>query len=313
MTKIVTLMLNPSVDVMLEFDEFIKTKTNRVQNKISEMGGKGLNVSFVAKSFGLSVCATGFIGTDKESELSELLKEAGIENAFVTVQGETRTNFKLLDKKEGSVTEVNGQGFSVSEEKIKELEKVLEKCLSDAEILVLTGSIPKGIGADFYAKCIEKANEKGVKTVLDASGAALKAALFQKPYAIKPNIDELSELAGKTLEEDSEIAEMVNKLLSDGIKLVTVSMGADGALFANADKILRAKAFDIDFKSAVGAGDSMVGAICYSIACGQSLERTARLGISAGCITTSKIATNLCKAEEVFANEDRVKILEMTV
>ena len=313
MTKIVTLMLNPSVDVMLEFDEFIKTKTNRVKNKIEEMGGKGLNVSLVAKSFGLSVCATGFIGADKEAELSDLLKEADIENAFVTVSGETRTNFKLLDKNEGSVTEVNGQGFTVSEEKAKELFETLEKCLVDAEILVLTGSLPKGINADFYAKCIEKANAKGVKTVLDASGDALKIALLEKPYAIKPNIDELSELSGKTLTEEFEIAEVINKLLADGIKLVTVSMGAKGALFANNEKILRAKAFEIDFKSAVGAGDSMVGAICYSIASGQPLEKTAKLGISAGCITTSKIATNLCKAEEVFASEERVETLEMKV
>ena len=76
MTKIVTLMLNPSVDVMLEFESFIKTKTNRIINEISQIGGKGLNVSFVAKSFGLSVCATGFIGTDMTAAMPEAVLEA---------------------------------------------------------------------------------------------------------------------------------------------------------------------------------------------------------------------------------------------
>lgn len=313
MTKIVTLMLNPSVDVMLEFDEFIKTKTNRVQNKIEHMGGKGLNVSFVAKSFGLDVVATGFIGTDRETELAEILKEADIENSFVTVSGKTRTNFKLLDRNEGSVTEANEQGFAVTEKDISALEKRLSEVLDGAEILVLTGSLPKGVDTSFYAKCIEKANSLGVKAVLDASGESLKNALSKKPYAVKPNIDELSELAGKTLTSEKEIKEITDKLLADGIGMVTVSMGADGALFAKKDKLIRAKAFDVDFKSAVGAGDSMVAAICYSVANGESLEKTARLGISAGCITTSKIGTNLCSAEEVFAAEQRVETLELRI
>jgi len=156
-------------------------------------------------------------------------------------------------------------------------------------------------------------NAKGVKTVLDASGEALKLALLKKPYAIKPNIDELSELAGKPLDEDAQIAKMIKKLLSDGTRMVVVSMGEKGAVFAKDGKVLRARAFDVDFKSTVGAGDSMVGAICYSIANGETLERTARLGISAGCITTSKTATNLCGAREVLANEERVEILELDI
>ena len=163
MAKIVTLMLNPSVDVMLEFDEFIKTKTNRVKNRIEHMGGKGLNVSFVAKSFGLDVCAAGFIGKDRKDELEDILKKADIESAFVCVDGETRTNLKLLDKAEGSVTEANGQGFEISKEKLCELEKVLDKALEGAEIHVLTGSLPKGVDADFYGKMAEKANARFVR------------------------------------------------------------------------------------------------------------------------------------------------------
>lgn len=313
MTKIVTLMLNPSVDVMLQFDGFEKTKTNRIINEISHMGGKGLNVSFVAKSFGLSVCATGFIGSDKKDELSDILKKADIENAFVEVSGKTRTNFKLLDSKEGSVTEANGMGFTVTEEDIKKLEKNLEESLNDAEILVLTGSLPKGIDKDFYAKCIEKANAKGIKTVLDASGEALKLALSEKPYAIKPNIDELSEYCGKTITDEKEILSVMKQLTDDGIGLVIVSMGADGAFFAKDGKFISAKTFKIDFKSAVGAGDSMVGAVCYGMANNIDIEKTARLGISAGCITTSKIATNLCSADEVFANEEKVVTTEMMI
>lgn len=312
MTKIAALMLNPSVDIMLEFDEFIKTKTNRVRNRIESMGGKGLNVSKVLRSFGLSVCAIGFIGKDKEAELGRILKESDIENAFVTVEGKTRENFKLLDKSEGSVTEVNGQSFFVSREKQAEIESVIEKKLDEIEILVLTGSLPDGVDKDFYAKCIEKANEKGVKTVLDASGEALKLALCKKPYAIKPNIDELSELAERPLDEE-ETKEMIEKLLSGGIRMVTVSLGEKGAIFAKDGKFLRAKTFDIDFKSAVGAGDSMVATICHSIVNDESLEKTARLAVSAGCITTSKTATNLCTADEVFANEKRVETLEMMI
>lgn len=309
MARVVTLMLNPSVDVMLEFDEFQKTKTNRVKNQIELMGGKGLNVSLVAASFGLSVCATGFIGKDKSEVLSQILAEAGIENAFVEVEGNTRTNYKLADKSDGTVTEANCKGFSVSNEKCEEIKNVLEKTLDKAEILVLTGSLPEGIDTGFYAECIEMANKKGIKTVLDASGEALKLALEKKPYAIKPNIDELSEFAGKTLTEENEIKDIMSQLNQSGISLVVASMGGAGALFSQNGKVIRGKTFDIDFKSAVGAGDSMVAAMCYSIAENLPLDRVARLCITAGCITTSKSATNLCRAQEVFSNEERVETL----
>lgn len=309
MAKIVTLMLNPSVDVMLEFESFTKTKTNRVLNQIELMGGKGLNVSLVARSFGLSVCATGFIGKDKSEVLSQILKDTGIENAFVEVDGTTRTNYKLMDKADGTVTEANCKGFSVSNEKREEIKNVLKKALDDAEILVLTGSLPEGIDTDFYAECIEMANAKGIKTVLDASGEALKRALCKKPYAIKPNIDELSEFAGKTLTEEKEIKDIMSQLNQTGINLVVASMGAEGALFSRNGKVVRGKTFRIEFMSAVGAGDSMVGAMCYSIAEKLPLDRMARLCIAAGCITTSKSATNLCRAEEVFSNEERVETL----
>lgn len=309
MAKVVTLMLNPSVDVMLEFESFTKTKTNRVKNQIEHMGGKGLNVSLVARSFGLDVCATGFIGKDRKEELAKILSDAGIENAFVEVEGKTRTNYKLMDKKDGTVTEANCQGFSVNKEDVVQLEKTLERVLDGADILVLTGSLPQGVGVGFYADCIEKANSKGIKTILDASGEALKLAITKKPYAIKPNIDELSELAEKTLTDEKEIKDVMTKLNQSGISLIVASMGADGALFSQNGKTVYGKTFPIDFKSAVGAGDSMVGAICYSIAEKLSLEKMARLSVAAGCITTSKTATNLCTAEEVFTNEERVETL----
>ncbi len=309
MAKVVTLMLNPSVDVMLEFDTFEKTKTNRVINQIEHMGGKGLNVSLVARSFGLEVCATGFIGKDKKEELSQILANVQIENAFVTVEGKTRTNYKLMDKSEGAVTEANCKGFDVSYEKVAELEQVLDKTLSDADILVITGSLPQGIDAQFYAKCIEKANKRGIKTILDASGKALKLAISKKPYAIKPNIDELSEFVGKKLTTEQEVKTTMNELNQNGVTIVVASMGADGAMFSREKEIIKGKTFDIDFKSAVGAGDSMVAAMCYAIAENLTLKRMAQLCIAAGCVTTSKSATNLCKAEEVFINEERVETI----
>ena len=309
MAKVVTLMLNPSVDVMLEFDEFTKTKTNRVKKQTEKMGGKGLNVSLVAASFGLDVCATGFIGNDKEQELTQILSNAGIKNSFLVVEGKTRTNYKFMDESDKTVTEANCHGFTVDADKLLELERTLDVILADADIFVLTGSIPKGVSTDFYAKCIKKANLKGIKTILDASGEALYKALCEKPYAIKPNIDELSELVGKTLTEEQEIKSAMASLNKQGVNLVAVSMGADGAIFSQDNKTVRGKTFDIEFKSAVGAGDSMVGAICYSVAKKLPIERTARMSIAAGCITTSKPATNLCTAEEVFTNEERVEIL----
>ncbi len=309
MAKVVTLMLNPSVDVMLEFEEFTKTKTNRVKNQIEHMGGKGLNVSLVARSFGLDVCATGFIGMDRKEELAKILSDAGIENAFIEVEGKTRTNYKLMDKADGTVTEANCQGFSVNKDDVAQLDKTLERLLDDADILVLTGSLPQGIEVGFYADCIQKANSKGIKTILDASGEALKLAITKKPYAIKPNIDELSELAEKTLTDEKEIKDVITKLNQIGISLIVASMGADGALFSQGGKTVYGKTFPIDFMSAVGAGDSMVGAICYSIAENLSLKKIARLSVAAGCITTSKSATNLCTAKEVFTNEERVETL----
>ncbi|MBR6646170.1 MAG: 1-phosphofructokinase [Clostridia bacterium] len=313
MNKILIVMLNPAVDVTLSFDGFEKSKTNRTTDEISSLGGKGLNVSLVSKSFGLDVCLAGFIGEDRKEELSSVLKDNEIENAFVEVCGKTRTNFKLLDTKENSITEANGQGFCVTDEDLSKISDVISKKLAEAEILVLTGSLPKGVNSDFYAKCVEMANEKGVKTILDASGKALKMAIDKKPFAIKPNIEELCEYFGEEIKDEKEIVCKVKDLLSSGIDTVCVSLGKDGAILAKGESIYRAKTFPVEVKSTVGAGDSMVGAMCYAITNGLDLEKSLKLMVSAGCKTSSKKGTELCKKDEVFDSEKKVKTQELVL
>jgi 1-phosphofructokinase len=298
-TAVVTVTLNPALDKTVTIPSFEIGGLNRVQDVRVDAGGKGINVAKVLNQFGVNVTATGFVAGMQGDYLLGQLEQAGIRAAFTNVEGETRTNLKIYDEAAKITTEVNESGFRISAEVLDRFRQQFDALLDQAGLLVLGGSIPPGVPEEIYAELIRAAHAKGVRTILDAEGEAFKKGLAARPYAVKPNVYELELLVGRKLETDQEIVAAGQEWIAQGISLITISMGGDGAIVLTPDEAYRVRPFPITPQSTVGAGDSMVAAICYCLLNGMNVQETLEWAATAGTVTASKRGTQVCTLAEV--------------
>lgn len=279
---IYTLTLNPSLDYLLETPDFAYGKTNRSTSESLHFGGKGINVSYVLKQLGTSSTCLGFVAGFTGTELENMLDVQGLCHDFVHVEkGKTRINVKI---KSSEITEINANGCEIAENDVKRLFKKLDK-ISDGDTLVLAGSTPKEFD-NAYPQIVSRLFSKNIRFVVDTSGQKLLDCLKYKPFLIKPNKDELSEIVGQTLETHEEIITAARKLKDMGAVNVLVSMGGDGALLVDENnQVHRVYAHKITPVSTVGAGDSMVAGFLAGI--NKGYDYALKLGNACGAATAS--------------------------
>lgn len=311
MGKVIAVTLNPSLDKTIAVKSLVPYDLNRIVESRLDPGGKGINVARVLHNFGVDVTVTGFIAGTAGRQLMDFLKQADLPSDFLEISGETRTNLKVFDQTAGKTTEINESGCQVSAEGIEKFKEKFRNLCKNTDVAVLSGSLPPGIPADFYAQCIHIANADGVKTILDADGAALQNGLKEIPYAVKPNIHELEALIGHELHDPRAVLEAARSFIGQGIGIVIVSMGPDGAVVADAKEAYKVDSWDIPVKSATGAGDSMVGSLASSILRGDSLYDIAKITTSAGTVTASKPGTQICTKDEVLKSLHFVTVTKM--
>lgn len=285
---LVTVTLNAAVDQTLECPGFAAGAVNRVAAQTFTAGGKGINVAaFLAGRAGRAgrVTATGFLGSDNAAPFEALFRERGIEDRCLRLPGGSRVNIKVVDRlgPEGPrVTDINLPGLVVPEAALSRLVDELDALARDSRWFVLAGSVPAGVPEDFYAEMVCRLKARGCSVAVDASGAPLRRAVAARPDLIKPNQHELRELLGAPLllEERAQVVRAAREIQRSGVGLVVVSLGADGAMFVDAERALLAVPPPIDVASTVGAGDAMVAGVLAArmLAEGGDLEACARLG-----------------------------------
>ena len=308
MSYILTVTLNPCIDKTITLDGFSVGALNRAVSERTDVGGKGINVSKVLKNMECPSVATGIVFGEVGRSILSRLDELGIEHDFIISEnGNSRQNLKLLDSRTEEVTEVSGVGGEVDSQLLDRFIKKYVSLISDASLVVLSGSAPRGVPRDIYATLTAIAKNKGIKVILDADGELLKNGITAAPYMVKPNIFELSRLIGKDVSE-SDVTDTVYPLLDSGIELVAVSMGKDGSLFATKDQLLRVSALKIKGGCATGAGDSMVAAAAYGTVKGFDLDTLARYASAAGSATAAKEGTEVCTMDEIVAGVQSVEI-----
>ncbi|QKG77696.1 tagatose-6-phosphate kinase [Streptococcus canis] len=264
---ILTITLNPSVDIAYQLDTFHLDTVNRVEKVQKTAGGKGLNVTRVLKQIGEDVVATGFIGGEIGSYVKKQLTRNDIKNSFVEIGNETRNCIAILH--DGQQTEILEQGPTIQEHEALNFIEHLEIILNNVDVVAISGSLPKGLASNYYVKVIELCKKCGVAVVLDCSGEALKNVLEsqQKPTVIKPNTEELSQLIGKNVTDDiQELKAVLSGQLFQGIEWIVVSLGAKGAFAKHNDKFYRVTIPKINVVNPVGSGDSTVAGIAASLA-----------------------------------------------
>ena len=309
---IYTVTLNPALDKTVEIPSLTVDAVNRITSMRTDPGGKGINVSKVIQKLGGASVAAGILGGATGRAILSALTEMGLTTLFHFVEGETRTNMKIIDPDNHTNTDINEPGVTVSEEI---LEKLLEELLAKVtkeDIVVISGSMPKGSPKDTYYTWTKAFREKGAKVILDADGDLLKAGLKASPYLIKlnvlkyhpflikPNNHELGALTGRALETPEEIAETAAELMKEyGIGKVVVSMGGDGAVYVTKDKTIYAEGLKVPVGSTVGAGDSVVAALAVSEEEGKTLEETVRLSTAVGAANVMCSGTQAAEYEVV--------------
>lgn len=299
MPDVVTLTMNPALDVSTSAEAVVPTDKVRCTAVQHDPGGGGINVARVVQILGGHALAVYPAGGPTGLMLEGLLERAGVPSRPVPISGVTRESFTIDERRSGLQYRfvLPGPGITAAERQacLKELARAAE----GARIIVLSGSFPPGVSPDFVQDVADLSKRLGCPFVLDTSGEALRHIKFGA-YLLKPSIRELRDWTGQELRHEAEQVEAARQLIDQGVtEVMAVSHGAEGALLVTADGHEKLAPIDVPIKSAVGAGDSMVGAICFGLVQGLDLRHAVRLGMAAGAATLMTPGTGLCRREDV--------------
>lgn len=292
---IYTVTLNPSLDYIVNVDNFQIGEVNRTSKELLYPGGKGINVSIVLNNLGMESTALGFTAGFTGEEIKRLLNEDGIKTSFIEVNdGISRINLKL---RSGSETEINGMGPKVEAKNIEELFSKID-VLKEGDVLVLAGSIPSIMPETMYKDIMERLSGRGVMIAVDATRDLLLNTLKYHPFVIKPNNKELGEIFGIKLETAEEILPYAEKLRQGGARNVIVSMGAHGAMMVDENGEWRYHdSFGGKPVNTVGAGDSFVAGFLAGYLRTKDYEKAFYTGLCSG--SASSYSEELAKKNEV--------------
>ena len=307
---IITITLNPAIDKTIEVDDFQVGMLNKVENVILDPGGKGINVSKVIESLGGRSVATGFLGGSSGHYIEKTLNALEIDNTFIHIKEETRTNLKLFNRKTRETTEINEPGPHVTESDVNALINRVVDLIETPCMVVLSGSAPLSIGAGIYEVLVDTCKKMGATVFLDAYGDGLLEGIKAGPDFIKPNRKEAEHFCGHKITTDLDLLNAGKRFLDAGVKNVFITLGNEGAFFCNEDKALRLHPLRVNAHSRVGAGDAFVGGFVYAIEQGYDVDESLRLAVatSAGAVMT--IGTKPMNMEWIMGQIDRV-VLEL--
>jgi len=308
---ITTVVLNPAVDKIYFADNFHAGGLFRIKETITSAGGKGINVSRVIRALGEEVLAIGFKGGHTGEWLVEQLRELGAMTGFIEVEGESRTNNNIIDRVNGTETEVLEMGPLITGRDIEEFFSVYKRALKKTKILVCSGGLPAGVGEDIYKTLILEAKKQNTKVILDASGEVLKQGIEAKPYLIKPNLRELGCLVNRELKEISEVLEACRCIQKEGVELVLASLGEKGAVLASKDRAFRVHIPSIKAVNTIGCGDSMVAGFAVALSKGLELKEALRLSSACGVNNAQYQGIGVVKKDEVYKLINEIRIEEI--
>ncbi len=298
---IITVTVNPAVDVTVSLDEFVPEETNRIVASRTDPGGKGINVSRVLWELGCESLAMGFVSGARGRLIEQTLREQGIYTDFVHTPGQTRTNVTIIDRKHHTTTTLNEPGPPTDPHYVHLLLLRLKKQLSPRDWLVVGGSIPPGIDPGLYAEIIRLGKERGAYCVLDADGAPLVKGIAQCPYLVKPNRNEVERILGRAARQGNDpLLSAAERIHNAGVEVVVLSQGSHGAVMVSSEGIYRAYPPEVPPVSAVGSGDAMVAGLVQVLSQGGTLEEALRLGSAAGAATAMTPGTLLCHRADVL-------------
>ncbi|QBJ94614.1 1-phosphofructokinase family hexose kinase [Rhodococcus sp. ABRD24] len=299
MPAIVTLTMNPALDISTTAETVSPTDKVRCTAPRYDPGGGGINVARLVRVLGESVVAVFPVGGATGSVLGALLDREGVWSRRVPVSGATRESFTVDEHCTGNQYRFVLPGPELLAADQERCLALLAEVAHDARFVVASGSLPPGTPPDFYDRVARMTRNLGAQCVLDTSGEPLRRS-GTSVYLLKPSIRELRDMTGRELTEESEWVRAARELVTDGrCQVVVLSLGARGALAVTSDSAHRFPAIPVHVRSGVGAGDAMLAGITVGLVRNKSLDDAVRLGVAAGTAMLTTPGTRPCRREEI--------------
>lgn len=317
---ILTVTPNSALDRVIFLRDFVWGHTIRADGALWSPGGKAIDASWVLAELGQECLATGFLAGESGAFLQRMLEGHGVRTDFVWANGETRTNYVLIDRAQGVQSTVTVSGLQVGTEHVAALDAKVEQWLGQAKVLVLGGGVPAGMDPGWYGPWIRRARARGLPVLLDASGETLARSAPAGPTVLKPNLDELAALVGgggsapaavhppaegrdasRTAPADTRgwALGAARELLDWGIELVLATLGAEGALAVTRERAYYLPPLPVEPVNCAGAGDAMIAALATAYAQGWPLEQGLRLAVAAATAVVITPGTAECHRADV--------------
>ncbi|MDO9400103.1 MAG: 1-phosphofructokinase family hexose kinase [Polaromonas sp.] len=310
MTNILTVTMNPAIDVSTSTGKVLDTHKLRCSPAQRHAGGGGVNVARVVQRLGGDCLALYPAGGTTGQLLRQLLDQEQVRSLCVDIAEETRENFTVGETSSGREFRFVLPGPTLTPAQWQACLERLTALDTPPRYLVLSGSLPPGVPVDFYARLVRLARAHGTRVVLDSSGPALAAALEAGVYLVKPSLRELRDLTGQPLASEPEWRAAAQQIVRQGqAEMVALSLGEHGALLVTAEASWRAPGLTVPVRSATGAGDSFVGAMVWALARAADLPQALRYGVAAGSAALLSTGTRLCSKADVERLYPEVKVM----
>lgn len=304
--NIISVTLNPSIDVTLWTDDMDFDATNRVLKETREAGGKGINVSRVVQSFGLPNLCLTVTGEDNSDEFAAYLEEESIHYELLKIEGAVRENLTL--RHEDRTIKINRKGPFLSVMMIGALMALIHNRMKEGDIVMFGGSLPENVAVSDYVELMMAVKQAGGRVVVDSDLLTLEDYRRVSPWLIKPNIHELRRILPVRDSSTEAVVEAAGELCRAGVENVLVSLGSEGLICVNEQGAVRADAPSIDVKSSVGAGDSALAGYIIGVVKEYGMEECVRLAAACGASCVMQEGTALANRETTFALLEQIHV-----
>ncbi len=309
--SVITITLNPALDMTMRFQQPQLGELNRAETVSLEPSGKGVNVSRALQAQGVVAKTILPLGGAFGAMIQDALLAAHLPLLSVPIAGQTRCNVKVIDLASGTSTEFNAPGPQIAPDELEALKVILRGAIGVDDLVVFSGSLPGDLPSGVYADLIHEVHALGARAILDADRDALRDALPARPYLIKPNRREAEALLGTTIDTNELALEAARRIQARGVAHVVLSLGADGAIFLSPTEAYLATPPQVRAHGTVGSGDALLAGAVAALVRGWSWSRTARYATAVATARTAMEGIEFPDQSQIEPYLDRVQLIPL--
>ena len=307
---IVSLTINPAIDRNVSADQLVFEDRSYIIDTHESAGGRGVNASCVIHSFGGKTLAIAPLGGESGKRMLELLGHSGFPFHTVPIRQDIRTNLTITDK-QGLTIKLNEKGPLLEPEEVDAVKRSVIEHLNGASWLMLCGSVPPGVPANFYAELIHAAQSRGVKTLLDTDGDPLLHGMEANPAVVIPNQPEAERLLNRALITRHHFREAAVRIQAMGAEFAIVTLGAKGAVASDGKRFLEVVPPRVDAVCPIGAGDALAAAFVWARSSGADFAEAVRWGVAAGTASARLPGLLFASLDQTRSVYDKVELREV--